>query len=68
MEEKGITLPKQSRGAICNFSPFGLHVISISSNSVSDCSVSHWNTSFFKALKGLFIKAMSYCERIYNRK
>lgn len=67
MEEKGITLPKQSRGAICNFSPFGLHVISISSNSVSDCSVSHWNTSFL-TLKRLFTKAMSYCERIDNRK
>lgn len=54
MEEKGMTLPKQSRGAICNFSPFGLHVISISSNNVSDCSVSHWNTSFFHPKKTVY--------------
>lgn len=46
--QKGIALPKQARRAICNLLwLFGLPVISVSGNSVSDSSVHHWHTPFF---------------------
>lgn len=63
MEEKRIPLPKQGRRAMCTLPwLFGLPVISVSGNSVSDSSVHRWDTSFsfffFKTKKTVYYNSV----------